>query len=358
MKTSNLSIVFLFLLVIFSCNSDDSTQTPITEGNYANGVFVLSEGGYTYNNASLAFIHSNGEIENDIFHAVNGRSLGDVAQSMNFHEDYGYIVVNNSNTVEVVNPTTLESITTIGGDFHNPRYISFYNGNAYVSNWGDGSNPTDDFIAVVDLDSFEVTEKISVPQGPERLIAYENTLYVAQRGDYNYGNTLTKINLNNHTISGSFTVADYPNGLEIHDNHLFVLCSGYQDWSGSDYSSNGALYKINLENSEILDQINFTEGMRPNHLQIENQSLYYTIGKNIYKTSTNHFEHPSTPIRNVENDGVEILYGFNVVNGWLYVCDAKDYQSNGELFVYTITGELQSQYPISGLIPNGVYARQ
>lgn len=358
MNLSHKLKIFIMLfasLLIFSCNSDDEGSQQITDGNFANGVFVLNEGGFTYNNASVSFISSTGEIQNNIFKTVNGRSLGDVAQSISFNDDLAYIVVNNSNTVEVVNRYTFESVATIAGELYNPRYIEFHNGKGYISNWGNGNDASDDFIAVVDLSSYAVIKKIAVPQGPERLEAANGKLYIAQRGDYSFGNTISVLDLNSETLTATIEIADYPNGMAIDNAYLFVLCSGYQDWSGGGADSDGAMFKINLQNNEIVDHFTFESGVHPNFLQIENGKVYYTIGKNIYRTNTADIAPSDSPFISTASDGMEILYGFNVDNGWIYACDAKDYQSNGELFVYSLTGSLESKYPISGIIPNGVY---
>lgn len=355
MNKLNFYFILAISIFIVSCNSDDNGGNPTIEGDFVNGVFVLNEGGYTYNNASVTFISSTGEIQNNIFEAVNGRSLGDVAQSISFNDDLAYIIVNNSNTVEVVNRYTFESIATIAGELYNPRYMEFHNGKGFISNWGDGNDAADDFIAVVDLASHSITNQISVPQGPERLEVENGRLYIAQRGDYSYGNTITILDLSSQTITGSVVVADYPNGMAEDNGYLFVLCSGYNDWTGAGGDTTGAMYKINLQNNQIIDQFSFEPGVHPNFLQIEDSRVYYTIGKNIYRTNTSDIEPSDSPFISTAPDGMEILYGFNVDNGWIYACDAKDYQSNGELFVYSLTGSLESKYPISGIIPNGVY---
>lgn len=353
MKKLNFYLILIISLFTFSCNSDDNSGNPPLEANFENGVFVLNEGGFTYANASVSFISSTGQIQNNIFEAVNGRKLGDVAQSISFNGDLAYIVVNNSNTVEVVNRYTFKTVGTIAeGELHNPRYIAFHNGKGYISNWGDGNNPDDDFIAIVDLNSNLILDKIPVPQGPERLISTNGKLYIAQRGDYGFGNTISILDLNSQSIT-PIEVADYPNGMVRDNGFLFVLCSGKASWTGNETAA--AMYKINLQNNQIVDQFSFDSGIHPNFLQIEEGKIYYTIGKDIYRTEASNIEPSASPFISTAVDGLQILYGFNVDNGWIYATDAKDYQSNGELFVYSLTGNLAGQYPISGIIPNGVY---
>lgn len=353
MKKLSFYFALAISIIIFSCNSDDDNFTPITDNDYRQGVIVLNEGGYTYSNASISFISNSGEIHSNIFKTSNGRTLGDVAQSISFYGDWAYIVVNNSNTIEVVNRYTFESIATIASELYNPRYIEFHDGKGYVSNWGDGNDPNDDFIAVVDLDSHTITSTISVPQGPERLIVDNGNLYIAQRGDYSYGNSISIMDLNTNSLTGSIQVSDVPNGMEKANGHLFVLCSGKADWTGEE--TLGAMYKIDLQNHQVVEDFEFPFGVHPTFLEIEAGKIYYTIGNDIYRTDVSNIEASNSPFISTSDDGLEILYGFNVVNGWIYACDAKDYVSNGELFAYSLSGNMDSRYPISGIIPNGVY---
>src|SRR5690606_16109293 len=146
MKRINQLMILAFTAFIVSCNSDDSGDLPGVEGDYADGVFVLNEGIFNASNASVSFISSSGELQNHIFETVNGRMLGDVAQSMVLENGYAYIVVNNSNTVEIVNQNTFESTATISEGLQNPRYIEIHNNKAYVSNWGNAADANDDFI--------------------------------------------------------------------------------------------------------------------------------------------------------------------------------------------------------------------
>ena len=350
-------IIFWSLLILaltVSCSSDDDVQSvQDTTSNFTNGVLVLNEGAFMSGNASVSFISNTGEIQNNIFSTVNNRALGDVAMNIDFYEDLAFIVVNNSNTVEVVDRFTFESKATIAGELYNPRYFKAYNGLGYISNWGDGNDANDDFIAIVDLNTFEITSKIPVAQGPERLEIYNNKLYIAQRGDYAFGNTISVMDLNAHSIVESIEIKDVPNGMQIENGNLFVMSSGKEAWTGAETMA--ALQKIDLQTHQIVDQIEFPSGVHPTHLQIENGNIYYVIGSDIYRTSTGSLQFNDSPMISTADEGVSLMYGFNVLNGWIYVCDAVDYVSNGKLFVFSLNGNLDSQYPIDGLIPNGVY---
>lgn len=354
MKKINFYLLGLLVILISACNNDDNSitiETPKEE--FSQGVLVLNEGGFLHGNASVSFISPNGAIQNNIFSTVNHRALGDVAHSISFYEDLAFIVVTNSNTVEVVNRYSFKSVATIANNLSNPRYIKAHNGKAYISNWGDGNDPSDDFISVVDLNSFQITSTIAVPQGPEKLEIHNNRLFIAQRGDYGYGNSISVMDLNSNSIVESIEVADVPNGMVIDQGNLFVLSSGKEAWTGDETTA--ALQKINLNNLETVAKIEFPQGLHPSSLQIENGKIYYIIGNDVYRTDTSSMLLSDQAFITTEADGLGILYGFSVVNGWIYISDAVDFVSNGKLFVYTLSGDLSSEYPIGGVLPNSVY---
>ena len=91
-------------------------------------------------------------------------------------------MVNNSQTIEVVNRFTFELVGTINSGLLNPRYMVIEGGKGYVTNWGDGLNPDDDFVAIINLQSLTVESSISVPEGPEWIVNHQGIIYIAHQG--------------------------------------------------------------------------------------------------------------------------------------------------------------------------------
>lgn len=353
-KLFNYIVFAITILLLHNCTSHDR-DTPITtlpEGDYVNGMFVLNEGGFTYSNASLSFIDASGEVYNQVFNGVNGFGLGDVAQSMAFHNDIAFIVINNSNTIEVVNRYTLEHIETISNQILNPRYMTFSDGHGFVTNWGDPSNSEDDYVAVIDLENYEVTETISVVEGPEKIIENQGLLYVAHKGGWGYGNSISVINASTHQVSTTITVADVPDGLVVTNNSLYVLCAGKAAWTGDETLA--GMYKINLQNLQVAESFQFASGIHPEFLEIQNNDLYYTQLGAIYKMTTNDFVQPTEPIFSTQDQNVQVLYGFAIHENNIYVADARNYLSNGKVYVYDLQGTVQENYQVQ-LIPNSFY---
>ena len=81
---------------------------------YAKGLFILNEGLFQLNNSTLSYYdYTMGEFTGDIFLDVNHRGLGDVGNDLQRYGSKLYIVVNNSNIVEVVDVNTVKSLKTI-----------------------------------------------------------------------------------------------------------------------------------------------------------------------------------------------------------------------------------------------------
>ena len=110
---------------------------PLHEEPFAQsqrGVFITCEGNFGWDNASLSFYDPAARtVENEIFIRANGMKLGDVAQSMTLHKGRGYVVVNNSGAVYVIDPATFRVTGVIEGVV-SPRNIHFPNDTtAYIT---------------------------------------------------------------------------------------------------------------------------------------------------------------------------------------------------------------------------------
>lgn len=351
MKFNKLFLAFAGAVLMASCSSDDDSTSEAPSGQYENGFFVLNQGNYGAANSNISFI-SNDLLtkENNIFSSINPTiTMGDTGQDVGFYEDFAFIVLNGSNSIQVVNRFTFEHVATISSGLNNPRYIAFANGKGYVTNWGNATNPADDFVAVLDLASYSVISSISVVEGPERIIEENNKLYVAHHGGYGYGNSVSVIALPSNTVT-SILVGDVPNSLEIENGVLYVLCSGKEAWSGAE--SNGSLKQIDLGSNAVVSY-NFPLGEHPSNLVIENNKIFYTVNSNIYTKGLQEAL-PTTPLFSTTAQGVYGVYCFAIGDDQVYVGDAMDYNSNGKIYIYSMNGSLVKEHTV-GVIPAGIY---
>lgn len=341
---------------ITSCSNDDDVTTPPVEtGDYENGIFVINEGNFGSGNASISFIDTNLEnVTNNVFSSVNdGEALGDTGQSMAFYENYAFIVVNVSNKIEVVERTTFERVATIDEGLVNPRYVAFANGNAYVTNWGDGGNAGDDYIAVIDVESFEIEENIGVAEGPERILSDAERLYVAHQGGWSFNNTISVIDATSNTMVESITVGDVPNSMEIAQGSLWISSGGLPSYAEQETA--GRISQVDLVTLEVVNNYEFPNATdHPSNLTVEEGQVFYTLGNSLYTFSTNEDELPEEALLVMEE--VSQPRDLEVQGNRIYVTSASsDYTGNGALFVYDLTdASLLNELEV-GIIPGGIY---
>ena len=130
-----LSVVLLTVAggLLTSC-SESPVDTVYFDFSENKGVYIVNEGNFMYGNSSLSFYNpTEKRVYNQVFMSRNGAPLGDVAQSMYLWNGKGYVVVNNSGKIYVIDSKTAEFKGSISG-LSSPRYIHIFNAQkAYVT---------------------------------------------------------------------------------------------------------------------------------------------------------------------------------------------------------------------------------
>lgn len=355
MKNLKLTILSLFAIGTFtSCTNDDAPVVETPLGGYANGILIVNEGNFGQDNSSISYLSGDlSTFQINAFAAVNpSLTLGNTAQSISFNDDKAYVVVNVSNKIEVLNRYTLQHIATISTGLTNPRFVEFANGKGYVTNWGDAFSTTDDYVAVLNLSTNAIITTIPVVEGPERIVENNGKLYVAHKGGYGFGNTISVINSNSDLIESSISVGDVPGSIEISNGFLYVLCEGKPSWTSSETIAK--LHKINLSNTTQVTTLDFTSGNHPQNLDLDGGNIYYSNTNNVYKISQANFALPTAALFNTTDESVSSFYGFAVKGSKIFIADPNDYSSTGEIFIYNESGSVLNTRSV-GVAPNGFY---
>lgn len=349
MKIKNVVFALALGYLGVACDKEEDDAT-IPLGTYENGILVSNEGPFSNGTGTVSFISEDlTSIENTIFNAVNNADLGNVVQSIGFTDEYAYIIANVSNTITVVDRYTFESKATISEGLDNPRYFLFANGKGYVTNWGDPNDETDDFVAIVNLETNSVRTTIPVDFGPEKIIAQDENLYVAHQGGYGQNNSISVINTQTDQVATTISVADVPNAMQVTSNgDLWVLCGGKPSYTQDETA--GALLKINTDSNSVENTLAFETTEHPNFLEIDGSTLYYFLNGAVYSMETSVTMLPSLPIMENLN-----FYTMVVQDGKLYGTDAKDFASNGSLTIYDLDTKEQLGTFNVGIIPGGIY---
>ena len=338
MKFKNVFLgIFASALLLASCSNDDAIEKDVPLGAYDNGILVLNEGNFGTPNASVSYISNDFSVVNDLFGIENSnKKMGDVAQSMSFFEDKAFIVLNNSNVVEVVNRYTFKSIATISGNLKGPRYSVVLNGKLYVTN-----NKT---LSVFDAKTFAYIQTIAIGKTAEKIVTATGKLYI-MNGAFGSGNAVTVVNPSSNNAISTIAVANVINSIEEKNGSVYVLCSN---------ADGSKLFKINT-NADTATAIESTTLKKALNMDIDGDKIYYTAGTNVYAMALTAITFSETPLFSVTDNSWSTFYGFSVIDGKIYSADANAFTAAGIVKIYSSTGTELKTVTV-GMGPNSFYA--
>lgn len=345
---SNEFFKILLLLVLPCMTVSCIDYNPIEEEDFGysssdRGVFIVNEGNFMYGNASLSYYDIDaGNIENEAFSRINGMSLGDVAQSMSINGNKGYIVVNNSGIVFVVDINTLDVTGTITG-LVSPRYIHFGDNKAYITDLYSGT------IAVVNTQTNKVINHIEIPghQSTESMVQYDNYLFV---NCWSYDNSIFVIDTQLDAIVDSIKVGFQPKSMTIDKNNkIWVSTEGHV--AGGITSSTYSLFKIDAP-TRLIDEVFKLPSSSSSLMLAMNgmrDTLFY-INNHIWRMCVDDDSLPTSPF--ISNNEGTIFYGLGVdrETSEVYVADAIDYVQPGVVYRFDANASPLDTFK-TGIIP-------
>ncbi len=351
------TLILIAILAIFqSCMDDNSLwkNQPIPHiQKKAEGVFIINEGNFMYNNASLSYYDiASKEIHNNIFFNVNSTPLGDVAYRMTIKDSLAYIAINNSGKIYVINTNTFELTNKITG-FVSPRYISFIsNVKGYVSDLYAKT------IYIINPENNQIIGNINVnnnntefaQHSTEQIIKYNNLIFV---NCWSYDNKILVIDTKTDKLIDSIEVPKQPVSMVLDsDNKLWVLTDG--GFEGSPYGNEpAALIKINPENLTIERKIKFEKSAFPKSLVTNSRKdTLFFIKKDVYFLPINSPENPKILLESTSDQifGGYYALGVSPVSSDIYVADALDLMQNGVIYRYKSDLSLLDTFEV-GIIP-------
>ena len=263
--------------------------------------------------------------------------------------DLAYIVVNNSHRLVVVERSTLKKLAVIeGAAIENPRHFVADGQTGYLSNWGDPFDPSDDFIAVIDLGSNLVKQTIPVGEGPERMLISGKRLFVCLQGGYNHNNRVAAIDTELQRLIEEVQVGDVPNSLASDSSgKLWVLCGGKPAWTGEETA--GALFRIDPFNL-AKEEFAFEENEHPGLLSSDAGRLYYSLNGKTYRMDPLASSVPKEALPGLEG----FFYAMQVKGGNLYGTHAGDFASEGSLQVWNVASGTLLETISTGIIPGDI----
>ena len=349
--------ILLGMMLMASCMDDDALwQREVPGVVSSQGVFIINEGNFMYNNASLSYFDTeSGNLLNDVFFNTNGLPLGDVATSMTIRDNLGYAVVNNSGRIYIFDINTFEFTGKITG-LTSPRYIHFVSDNkAYVSDLYESN------ITIINPQTHEITGKINVhnPGSPflqhtsEQMVQYGRYLFV---NSWSYDNKVLVIDTYTDEWIDTIEVAVQPQSMVLDKNNkLWVLSDG--GFQGNPYGhEEPGLIRIDAATREIEQIFRFNPDDWPRSLAINGQ------GDTLWFINRHVFRHPvgseAPPERVLESSyDSSFSAGYRAIaidphSSEIYLADAIDHVQPGRVLRFS-----PSLTPLDtlkvGIIPGG-----
>ncbi len=337
---------FVLFITILSCKKNDNT--PTVTPSVTTGVYTLNQGLYGQNNTMLTYYDfASTTPTTDYFKNVNGFGLGDTGSDFIIYGGKVYIVINVSGYVAVADAASAKFKDTI--DFKNagvnrgPENIVGFGSNVFVSS-------TDGTVAVIDTTTLAINKFITVGSNPAQMAVSGNNLYVSNTGGFSptYDSTVSVIDLTSLTETAKITVGINPGSIAADNSgNIYVACTG-------NYGSVvPKIVKVALSTNQVILSADTAAGT----IRYYNNTLITTGGylgaANVGILNPADF---SAVRPSFVTDGTTLInpYGLDIdpATGDVYVGDAVDYISSGNVYCFDKTGKKKFNFSTSpGISP-------
>lgn len=330
----------LFLIAVITATACTKTPLPAQPTVYEEALLILNEGAFTGGTATIDAIGGQSDtIVQSAFSTENGFALGNIGQHMLHADSLLVVSINNAGVVRGISrKTMLEHWSTLVAG---PRYVAESGNNLVITTW------SSDYIKVLDKYTGQLTDSINVFGVSEQVHADGDVVYVGLNGGFGNDDRVAVVDLNTSSVD-TLRVGDKPNSFVQVGSAVYVLCAGYEDWSGS-ASTPASLWKI--ENGSAVEVIAApTSADHAIALKTDGTNLYFlnaSYSGAVVKTSLAPAAWPSNAITNTGG------YNLDLLANVLYLHDAKDYASAGKVYQYDLNGTLLDSID-AGIIPRQV----
>ena len=367
-----LCMIVSVILLLTSCRGDEiifpaeyevlpmeSRELSSFAQNEPIGMYLLNEGNMGSNKATIDYLDFSKSIYiRNIYGERNPnviKELGDVGNDIQVYGNRLYAVINCSHKVEVMDLHTCRRIGQI--DIPNCRYIRFHGDKAYISSYvGPVSiDPNAQLGAIFEVDTatLRVTRQVTVGYQPEEFEIIGNYLYVANSGGYrapDYDSTLSVVDLTDFRQVKKIPVCVNPHRVRKDQyNRLWIASRGDHKevqpqlvcLSPIANSLLPVAYAPAVSEMVIVGDSMYFYGA---HWSDETMSNQITYGVFNIQNSLPFREGAgvgSSLITDGTEKNIKIPYGIQVnpYTGDIYITDAKNYVSSGQLHCYSREGK-------------------
>ena len=359
MNSKLFSFKFLCLLMLFvgvcSC-SDNDDDFSWQEGSKVElprlRAFILNEGSYQMNNATITFfdpLHKTNNID-DIYLVQNEKHLGDTGQDIIEYDDNIYVSVYGSNYVAKLNGAGVEQCRFVpSAELGQPRYLAAEDGKIYVTLYGG-------YVARLNAETLQLEKTVKVGNNPEYITEENDKLYCVNSG-WGKDNRLSIIDIKTFDTAEQVEIFGNPDKVISCENHIYL--QGY----GGDYPN--YTYPVAVYNTE---KKTFETIGKGTHIAAFDDMLYVINSETDWSTMTtkNTFYSYNTTNKSVINNSFlnnipeelnsASIYMFNINEdtGEFYIGTSKFKDGNGEIYRFKANGSFVEKFVSGGQSPRKI----
>lgn len=344
-----------------SCSDEEDIIDDIHGNTYPLPmVLILNEGAWGANNACIAQAffklptYNINEFTSDIYLKTNGKKMGDVANAMMEEDNNLYVVMNGSKYASrLVGYAEEEARYTFPETEGAPRCIDVEDDYAYVTQYGGQ-------VSKLNIKDMTLAGTFKGGDNLEGIVEKDGKLYVANSytvdgsGNYVYQKEVFVINAQTMALEKTIEVVENPTKMQEINDKIYLISAGNY------YDVPGALQVIDpstgTSKTIINDATKITEG---------NNGLIYgvrsTYDANWQLTNSFFTYNPSTgavsetsflqdaPL-SFATDAIYLLE-VNEETGLIYI-GTSDYTTNGTIYQFDKTGKLIQSFDSGGINPS------
>lgn len=350
-KTKIFLLAFYSMTFFFFAGCEDDVIGDPPPPSVSKGIIVVNEGVFGQNNAGITYHNfENGTTTQNIYASANsGSVLGDNANSIFTFNGKGYIAVDNSNKIEIVDLLNFKSLGFINlGAGGSPREIIILDSTTgYVTSLYSNS------VIKFNPSTKSVIKNISVGNYPEGIVYSNGKLFVANSG-FGNSNTISVIDVASDAVVKTLQVAANPR-IMFKDNagNVYAVCSGlYTDSTGR-----GGIFKISSSTATVTDSIIVYKNPGEAAL-VDNNTIIVVNNNGAFKVNlASRIVADTAFVSSIKiNPTFGVIYSiaYDELRGKLYFGNPKDFQQNGELVEFDLNGKELNRIP-TGINPGTIH---
>ncbi len=338
------AVVLLFTFV--SCKNDNNPVDP-PNGSINRSIVVINEGLFSQNNSSITNYNlEDKSVENDVYSVANSNAkLGDTANDLVIVGDKGYISVDQSYKIEIVNINTFKSLGMIDlTNYGEPRHLCLIDSTAgYITTYND-------IVVRFDPKTLQIIGTVDVGSKPEGIVNLGNNLFVANSG-WGVGNTVSVIDISSFTVKKEITVKVNPQTIVEDGINVYVISTG--SYSGDGY---GMISEISPSSLTVTDTLPIAKNPGKAAVASNNQLLVIN-GDGLVQVQTGELKIIKETL--IPGSSVNTLFAviysvtYDAKDDLIYLGNPKDFAQNGDVAIFDFSGNEKGRFDV-GINPGTI----